>query len=194
MDRQNCSRADSSILKNTLLPRVLDFSKPALRSSLTWREHAGWDNGTAATMSMHGTSPRPARCCKIRIRAGWANAFAKAARFTDSLSNASSFASGIDYIFKILNMIARGISELPLDRQEGSSRGSPHRKPATDRGAGGCLQRHSSDRTIQASEENFGTSGFQKLSRSGWPLSQDQPPLLVDAFQNRIFRPRHFRK
>jgi hypothetical protein len=101
--------ADSSILKKTLLPRVRDFNNPALRNSLMWREHAGWDSGNAATISMQGISPLPANCRKIQIRAGWLKARANAARSTEILSNASSFATGMDFIFQICNIIASGI-------------------------------------------------------------------------------------
>jgi hypothetical protein len=42
----------------------------------------------------------------MQIRAGWASALAKAARLTDVFSNASSFATGMDFIFQIWDIDA----------------------------------------------------------------------------------------
>lgn len=74
-----------------------------------WREHAGCDKGTAATISMHATSPFPAKCRKMQILAGWAKAFAKPAKRTDDVSNASNFAIGMNFIFQICDTPASDI-------------------------------------------------------------------------------------
>jgi hypothetical protein len=52
-------------------------------------------------MSMHGTSPLPAKYRKIQIRAGCAKARANPAISTDDLSKASSFATGTYLISQI---------------------------------------------------------------------------------------------
>lgn len=99
---------DSSRRNKTWLPRARDLSRPAFFRSLMCREQAGCESGNASTISIHGTSPLPARNRKMQIRAGWARAFAKAASLTEASSNASSFATGMNYIFQICDKSASG--------------------------------------------------------------------------------------
>jgi hypothetical protein len=75
---------------------------------LICREQAGCDNGSAATISMHASSPFPAKCRNMQIRAGCDKARAKAAKSTAFFSNTINFARGMNPIFQICDMLASG--------------------------------------------------------------------------------------